>query len=236
MAKPQLVDANGSILIDGATPAVSSALTIGPGGMLKTLVQDGNYCGPAPAAPVSVAFILSGGGRIVATPSQRPTGRSRPVSAPVPPARSRCILGHLEQPETGSGRPTRRVAGGVAVGSVHTSRLVQREAKPRGISGASRRSSTERGALHNRSGAGSRYCVTSELEPAGCSEAWHRTCFGSTRSWVRIPPPRPPTRRYRHSPARVPRSPSSSRVRERTPIGRVLGSRLPRFACCVGRI
>ena len=25
----------------------------------------------------------------------------------------------------------------------------------------------------------------------GCSEAWHRTCFGSTRSWVRIPPPRP---------------------------------------------
>jgi hypothetical protein len=29
------------------------------------------------------------------------------------------------------------------------------------------------------------------IRRAGCSEAWHRTCFGSTRSWVRIPPPRP---------------------------------------------
>lgn len=78
MAKPQLVDANGSILIDGATPAVSSALTIGSGGMLKTLVQDGNYCGPAPAAPVSIAFILSGGGRIVATPFSATDGTVPP--------------------------------------------------------------------------------------------------------------------------------------------------------------
>ena len=31
--------------------------------------QAGNYCGPAPAAPVTVAFVLAGGtGRVVALP------------------------------------------------------------------------------------------------------------------------------------------------------------------------
>lgn len=68
MARPQLVGGDGSLLIDGAVPADSRALTIDPGGTLTTLVEDGNYCGPAPAAPVSVAFVLSGGARIVATP------------------------------------------------------------------------------------------------------------------------------------------------------------------------
>jgi hypothetical protein len=68
MARPQLVDGRGSVLIDGASPPASGRLTVAPGAILKTLVQDGNYCGPAPVAPVSVAFVLSNGGRIVATP------------------------------------------------------------------------------------------------------------------------------------------------------------------------
>lgn len=68
MARPQLVDGSGSVLIDGSSPPTSSLLTLVPGGVLKTLVQDGNYCGPAAVAPVSVAFVLSGGGRILARP------------------------------------------------------------------------------------------------------------------------------------------------------------------------
>jgi hypothetical protein len=69
LLQPQLVDGNGAVLIDSPAPAPSAALSVTPGGVLKTLVQDGNYCGPAPVAPVSVAFVFPGGlGRIVATP------------------------------------------------------------------------------------------------------------------------------------------------------------------------
>ena len=78
MARPQLVDGRGSVLIDGTSPSTSGSLTVVPGGRLKTLVQDGNYCGPAPVPPVSVAFVLTGGGRIVATPFS-------PTDATVPP-------------------------------------------------------------------------------------------------------------------------------------------------------
>jgi hypothetical protein len=78
-ARPQLVDGNRSILIDGAAPAAPDPfLTVAPGGVLKTLVQDGNYCGPAPVAPVSVAFVLADGSRFVATPLS-------PTDATVPP-------------------------------------------------------------------------------------------------------------------------------------------------------
>ena len=67
--RPQLVDGHGSVLIDGATPAASDTLTISPGGVLTTLVQDDNYCGPDPVAPVTVALVLPDGtGRFVATP------------------------------------------------------------------------------------------------------------------------------------------------------------------------
>jgi hypothetical protein len=69
LATPQLVDGTGAVLIDGTPPASSSTLSMTPGAVFKTLVQDGNYCGPAPAPPVSVAFVFPGGlGRIVATP------------------------------------------------------------------------------------------------------------------------------------------------------------------------
>lgn len=68
MARPQLVDGEGTVLIDGSNPTGSDVLTMGPGDVLATLIQDGNYCGPAPVAPVSVAFVLSDGRRIVAAP------------------------------------------------------------------------------------------------------------------------------------------------------------------------
>jgi len=77
--RPQLVDGNRSVLIDGAAPAGSDPLlTLAPGKTLKTLVQDGNYCGPAPVAPVSVAFVLADGSYVLAAPVS-------PTDATVPP-------------------------------------------------------------------------------------------------------------------------------------------------------
>jgi hypothetical protein len=78
-ARPQLVDGNRSVLIDGTSPAAPDPfLTVDAGGVLKTLVQDGNYCGPAPVAPVSVAFVLADGSHVLATPFS-------PTDATVPP-------------------------------------------------------------------------------------------------------------------------------------------------------
>ena len=78
VSKPQLVDGNGSVLIDGVDPSASKLLVMAAGDVLTTLVQDANYCGPDPVAPVSVAFVLGGGGRIVATPVS-------PTDVTVPP-------------------------------------------------------------------------------------------------------------------------------------------------------
>lgn len=84
-ARPQLVDGKGSVLIDGnasASPSAAAtsapALTMSAGGVVKALVRAGNYCGPAASAPVTVAFVLAGGGRFVATPFS-------PTDAGVPP-------------------------------------------------------------------------------------------------------------------------------------------------------
>ncbi|HEY7590503.1 MAG TPA: DUF4232 domain-containing protein [Candidatus Limnocylindrales bacterium] len=67
--RPQLVDARGSILLDGATPADASVLTIGIGDVLTTSVRASNYCGADPTMPVTVAFDLGDGTRIVAAPA-----------------------------------------------------------------------------------------------------------------------------------------------------------------------
>ena len=67
MDRPQLVDGTGSVLIDGTTPTSKARITVAPGDVVKTLVNASNYCGPAPTPAVSVAFVLSDGGRIVAT-------------------------------------------------------------------------------------------------------------------------------------------------------------------------
>ena len=78
--RPQLVDGSGAVLIDGADHASPSTLTFDAGTRLATLVQDGDYCGPAPAAPVTVAFLI-GDVRVVATPVS-------PTDTTVPPCLS----------------------------------------------------------------------------------------------------------------------------------------------------
>jgi hypothetical protein len=69
LSRPQLIEGHGAVVIDGTAPGPSAILAVGPGAVLKTVVQDANYCGPALAAPVTVAFVLNGGtDRVVALP------------------------------------------------------------------------------------------------------------------------------------------------------------------------
>jgi hypothetical protein len=77
-SRPQLVDGKGRILIDSAAAASSATLTVQPGGRLRTMVEDGNYCGSAPTAPVTIAFVLGPSDRVIASPAS-------PGDATVPP-------------------------------------------------------------------------------------------------------------------------------------------------------
>jgi hypothetical protein len=78
LERPQLVDGNGKVLINGPAAGSSATLTIAPGRGVKTQVEDSNYCGSAPKAPVTVAFVLSDGSKITAAPLT-------PTDATVPP-------------------------------------------------------------------------------------------------------------------------------------------------------
>jgi hypothetical protein len=75
---PQLVDGNGSVLIDGKNPATTPVLALEPGAKVTTLVAAGNYCGPAPVPPVSVAFVLGDGRRLIAATTDA-------TDEPIPP-------------------------------------------------------------------------------------------------------------------------------------------------------
>ena len=77
-ARPQLVDATGRVLIDSPAAAASGVITLAPGGRLTSLVEDGNYCGAAPVAPVRIGLTLSAGERVIASPPS-------PADATVPP-------------------------------------------------------------------------------------------------------------------------------------------------------
>lgn len=70
LARPQLLDGTVTVLIDGGQPSTSPPLLVQPGAVLKTEVRASNYCGPVPAAPVTVAFVIQDGlGRVVAVPT-----------------------------------------------------------------------------------------------------------------------------------------------------------------------
>ena len=68
MARPMLIDGGGTVLIEGSNPTTSGSVKLAAGGVLTTLVQTGNYCGPDPVAPVVIAFVFGDGSRIVAIP------------------------------------------------------------------------------------------------------------------------------------------------------------------------
>jgi hypothetical protein len=68
LAKPQLVGGDGAVLIDGVGISSSTVLTLHYYDVVSTMVDVDNYCGTAPVAPVTVAFVFPGPeGRVVAT-------------------------------------------------------------------------------------------------------------------------------------------------------------------------
>jgi hypothetical protein len=75
--RPQLVAGDGSVQIDGVSPATTNRLTVAPGALLTTLVSASNDCKPNPIPPVSVAFVLKDGQRFVAQPFS-PTDTTTP--------------------------------------------------------------------------------------------------------------------------------------------------------------
>ena len=66
--RPQLVSGDGSVRIDGVSPASTDVLTVQPGDTLRTLVSFANDCKPATVPPISVAFVFSDGRRLIADP------------------------------------------------------------------------------------------------------------------------------------------------------------------------
>ncbi len=64
--RPELIDGRGRVLIEGASVTSSKTMSLATGATVTTLVDDANYCGPAPTPPVTVAFVLPDGGRIIA--------------------------------------------------------------------------------------------------------------------------------------------------------------------------
>jgi uncharacterized protein DUF4232 len=85
-ARPQLVNGDGGVLIDGRSPASGDQITVAPGAVLNTLVEAGNYCNAAPPPPVSVAFVFRDGGRVVAQPVDPSDATLPPCLGPTQPA------------------------------------------------------------------------------------------------------------------------------------------------------
>lgn len=68
MDRPELVDGDGHVLIEGAAAGGTASLVLRAGASVRTQAEAANYCGADPVAPVSVAFVLNDGTRVVASP------------------------------------------------------------------------------------------------------------------------------------------------------------------------
>jgi uncharacterized protein DUF4232 len=68
LTRPELLDGTNRVLLEGAKPGTARQLTLAAGKSLGSMAQDGNYCGPAPVAPVTVAIVLANGQRVIGTP------------------------------------------------------------------------------------------------------------------------------------------------------------------------
>lgn len=58
--QPRLIDGKGDVLIDGDPATGTHAVVIPAGGTVSTQVDDANYCGGQPKAPVTVGFVFPG--------------------------------------------------------------------------------------------------------------------------------------------------------------------------------
>jgi hypothetical protein len=84
--RPELVDGSGTIRIEGGVPADSGTIEVRPGESLTTLVRASNDCLPPPTPPVTIAFVLDDGSRLVATPLSADDVTTPPCNGPGQPA------------------------------------------------------------------------------------------------------------------------------------------------------
>jgi len=98
LPKPWLADGHGGALITGKAGA-RTPITIAPGDVVSTLVEVSNYCGPAPVAPVTVAF-TQGEAVFVAT-AVKPTDTSG-----VPPCNGPGAGGSIQMQPFKAGPPS----------------------------------------------------------------------------------------------------------------------------------
>ncbi len=90
---PELVDATGRTLVRGTAAARSAApVRLEPGASVTTLVAVSNFCGTPPTPPVTIAFDLGGGNRLVAVPLS-------PTDATVPPCNGPGMPGQIQMQE-----------------------------------------------------------------------------------------------------------------------------------------
>lgn len=83
--RPELVDGSGRIRIEGAPVSEARTIELRSGETLTTLAQASNDCGPTPAPPVTIAFILGDGSRIVAAPPSPTDVTTAPCNGPGQP-------------------------------------------------------------------------------------------------------------------------------------------------------
>jgi hypothetical protein len=84
--RPQLVAGDGSVRIDGRSPATTDRRTVAPGDHNTTRVSASNDCKPAPVPPITVAFVFSDGQRLVAKPVSPTDTTTPPCLGPTQPA------------------------------------------------------------------------------------------------------------------------------------------------------
>jgi hypothetical protein len=82
--QPELVDGQGRTLIEGKPSTTTTSITLPARQTVTTLVLVGNYCGPTPAAPVSVAFVVDGA-RLTAAPESATDTTTPPCNGPGQP-------------------------------------------------------------------------------------------------------------------------------------------------------
>jgi hypothetical protein len=84
--RPSIFDGNGTVLIRGTSPSTVHELALPAGATATTLVETSNYCGPDPAAPVTIHFRMSNGDQFVASPVDRTDATVPPCNGASQPA------------------------------------------------------------------------------------------------------------------------------------------------------
>lgn len=83
--RPELVDGGGRIRIEGDVVRDTGTLEVQAGETLTTLAQASNDCAPPPTPPVTIAFVLGDGSRVVAAPPTPDDVTTPPCNGPGQP-------------------------------------------------------------------------------------------------------------------------------------------------------